>query len=128
MNPSAEASQDSFPNNNQFDAKLGKIVHSSRMQMLNNRLRSNVDIRQEDLDSLTGPSKRWGHAAVEAAGKMYILGGYDGEYLGDIWQFDPESLNMTQCEVKAAPANSFTYRNFSSDRVERAPRGHLLMS
>lgn len=35
---------------------------------------------------------------------------------------------MTQCEVKAAPASSFTYRNYSSDRIERAPRGHLLMS
>jgi hypothetical protein len=49
-----------------------------------------IDIRPEDLDSLTCPTKRWGHAAVEADGKMYILGGYDGEYLGDIWQFDPE--------------------------------------
>ena len=59
---------------------------------------------------------------------MYILGGYDGEYLGDIWQFDPNMLNMTRCEVKAAPANSFTYRNYSTERVERAPRGHLLLS
>ena len=48
---------------------------------------------KDDLESLHGPSKRWGHSAVQAIGKMFIIGGYDGEYLGDVWCFDPEKLH-----------------------------------
>ena len=80
-------------NRSQSATKLGNRNNRSDSPRngLDPRLQSMViDIRPEDLDSLTCPTKRWGHAAVEADGKMYILGGYDGEYLGDIWQFDPE--------------------------------------
>jgi len=38
------------------------------------------------------PLKRWGHTSVEALDRMFIIGGYDGQYLGDIWMYDFRKL------------------------------------
>lgn len=88
-----------------------------------------LNFSKDELDSIHGPSKRWGHQAVQALGKMFIIGGYDGEYLGDIWCFEPERLEWIQCQTRAAQ-NSMFYRSSNSQHsvmpVSHCLRGHLL--
>lgn len=59
---------------------------------------------QSQRNSFKKPQKRWGQSCVAAHNKVYIIGGYEGnfqtlsssisynlligQYLGDIWQFD----------------------------------------
>jgi len=37
-----------------------------------------------------GPSTRWGHAATNYKGKLYIVGGRNENDVNDIHEFDPE--------------------------------------
>ena len=45
------------------------------------------------------PEKRWGHSAVTAYNWLFIIGGYDGKYLGNIWVFDFNDLKYTQAKI-----------------------------
>lgn len=45
------------------------------------------------------PSKRWGHACVEAHGHLIVIGGYEGQYLGDIWKFSLDSFTYEKTIV-----------------------------
>ena len=37
-----------------------------------------------------GPSTRWGHAATNYKGKLYIVGGRNENDVNDIHEYDPE--------------------------------------
>jgi len=51
------------------------------------------------------PSKRWGHTSVEALNRMFIIGGYQGQYLGDIWMHDFRQLRYTKLQIESTLAN-----------------------
>lgn len=38
-----------------------------------------------------GPGARWGHTAVIYMDRLYLFGGYDGNYLNDFYKFDFEN-------------------------------------
>jgi hypothetical protein len=49
------------------------------------------------------PSARWGHTVAVADQTMYIIGGFDGEYLNEIWKFDfrEYKMKLVQCPIDA---------------------------
>jgi hypothetical protein len=46
------------------------------------------------------PQQRWGQSCVSANNKAYIIGGYEGQYLGDVWSFDFQSMAFTDVQLE----------------------------
>lgn len=66
---------------------------------------------QDEIANVTGPVKRWGHSSVEARGYMFIHGGYDGTYIGDVWCLNFDKMAYFKCTIRAAPHTSFKICN-----------------
>ncbi|CAI2378495.1 unnamed protein product [Moneuplotes crassus] len=45
------------------------------------------------------PSPRWAHTCVNAEDIMYIIGGFDGEYLNEIWKFNFEARTLKMIDT-----------------------------
>lgn len=62
-------------------------------------------MNSSDPENPNMPSKRWGHTSVEALNRMFIIGGYQGQYLGDIWMHDFRQLRYTKLQIESTLAN-----------------------
>ncbi len=46
-----------------------------------------------------GPTKRWGHSCVAAWNCMFLIGGYHGQYIGDVWVYCFSDMSWFQVPI-----------------------------
>lgn len=60
------------------------------------------------------PQERWGHTSVAAHSKMFIIGGYQGQYLGDIWEFDFAKCRYIEHSLEGEDSSLLSRSNHTS--------------
>ena len=82
------------------------------------------------------PEKRWGHSSVAAYNRMFIIGGYNNKYLGDIWIFDflEQEFHCAQLLQNLGPISSpddqytSVYRQLKQDEICDIDKNYLSRS
>ncbi|CDW71485.1 kelch repeat [Stylonychia lemnae] len=79
----------------------------------------NTDDSISHNQSSVKPAKRWGQSCVAAHNKLYIIGGYEGSYLGDVWEFDFATLQYTEMRLDTAEPDILSRSNHTAIFYEK---------